>query len=88
MWERSAALKGLPGPKYGILGLVHALLSKQPHRWTTIWADLYGPIVRLRVLCFHVSPAWHRPLDTRAGGMASPAEDMWTIEGGWGSLYG
>jgi hypothetical protein len=55
MWERSSAVKGLPGPEYGILGLVKALLSKQPHRWTTIWADQYGPIVRLRVLCFHVS---------------------------------
>ena len=56
LWKRSAALKGLPGPKYNsMLGQLYMLSVNDPHRYTSLWADQYGPLVRLRILFFHVS---------------------------------
>lgn len=55
MRSQGSALSSLPGPEYGFLGLTEAFFSKDPHRWTAEWANKYGPIVRVRVLCFYVS---------------------------------
>lgn len=52
---RSAALRSLPGPTYGLLGLFKALASKDPHRWSALWANEFGPIVKVRIFVFHVS---------------------------------
>lgn len=53
--DRSRALKELPGPKYSLLGLLSALRVKDPHRLAAAWADQYGPLVKLRLLFFHVN---------------------------------
>lgn len=55
MQQCSQAFKDLPGPEYGILGLTKVMFAKDPHRNSALLADKYGPIVRIRVLCFHVS---------------------------------
>ena len=31
------------------------LSVNDPHRYTSLWADQYGPLVKLRILFFHVS---------------------------------
>ena len=53
--ERTVALAGLPGPKYNrIFGLTDVLTAKDPHRVARTWADTYGPLVKIRILFFHV----------------------------------
>jgi len=37
IYRRSRALKGLPGPAYGFLGIVNALRRRQIHRKATEW---------------------------------------------------
>ena len=54
--RRSEALKGLPSPKYGFLGIIGAVSSRRMHRTVTQWADQYGPIFKARFLAFHVRP--------------------------------
>lgn len=54
--QRSSALAGLPGPKHNpLFGVVDMLRAKDPHRLLGAWTNQFGPIVRLRVLFFHVS---------------------------------
>ncbi len=52
--RRSQALKHLPGPRHGPLGILSALRSRHIHRSVTSWADQYGPIFKIRMLHFHV----------------------------------
>ena len=55
--KRSQALKELPGPNYGILGILSLLRTRKDlHHQVTEWAEQYGPIYRVRVVIFHVSP--------------------------------
>ena len=54
--RRSEALKGLPSPKYGFLGITSAVSSRRMHRIVTAWANQYGPIFKARFLAFHVRP--------------------------------
>ena len=57
--RRSKALRDLPGPSYGILGILPLLWRKKDiHRQLTKWADEFGPIYRVRVAVFHVGPQW------------------------------
>lgn len=53
---RSLALRSLPGPEYGLLGVLK-ITNQRPdlHRLTTEWTETYGPILRVRFLLFHVS---------------------------------
>ncbi|KAK9827618.1 hypothetical protein WJX81_006830 [Elliptochloris bilobata] len=51
--RRSLALKHLPGPTYGWLGIIDALRRRQIHRSATEWANVFGPIFRVRLLWFH-----------------------------------
>ena len=54
--RRSKALRDLPGPSYGILGILPLLWrQKDIHRQLTKWADEFGPIYRVRIAVFHVS---------------------------------
>ena len=56
-WARSVALRDLPGPDYGLLGILPIIRRRRDiHRLATEWAEKYGPIVRVRFLLFHVSP--------------------------------
>ena len=54
-FNRSQALKDLPGPEYGLLGILGLLRTRKDlHRQVTEWAEQYGPIYRVRVVIFHV----------------------------------
>lgn len=56
-YQRSQALKDLPGPSYGLLGILPLLRTRKDlHRQVTEWAEQYGPIYRVRVATFHVCP--------------------------------
>ena len=56
MYNRSRALRQLPGPGYPWLtGMWSLLASKEPHRRITELAEEFGPIFKLRLLAFHVS---------------------------------
>lgn len=53
--RRSRALAHLPGPKYPwLLGDMAFLARKDLHRAATELAERYGPLVKIRVMCFHV----------------------------------
>lgn len=61
IFSRSRALKHLPGPDYGWLGILPLLCKRRDlHRLVTAWAEAYGPIVRVRFLIFHVRRHSHR----------------------------
>ena len=63
VWRRSKALKQLPGPEYGIMGILPLLLKhRDVHRRLIGWADTYGPIYRVRVAMSHVSTGTDRPM--------------------------
>lgn len=54
--HQSRALRLLPGPRYGILGILPLLrIRKDLHRQVTEWAEQYGPIFKIRCLNFNVS---------------------------------
>jgi hypothetical protein len=59
IWRRSRALKDLPGPKYGLLGIISSVVNKNIHRQATAWANQFGPLFRVRFLCYHVSQLGH-----------------------------
>lgn len=55
MYNRSRALRHLPGPRYPWLpGMWSLLASKEPHRRITELAEEFGAIFKLRLLVFHV----------------------------------
>lgn len=55
-FQQSQALKDLPGPSYGLLGILPLLRARRDfHRLLTEWANIYGPIYHFRVAMFHVS---------------------------------
>ena len=57
MWRRSRALKDVPGPEYHpLVGVMNLLSVRDMHRVCTEYAEEYGPIFKLRLLTFHVSP--------------------------------
>ncbi|KAK9803216.1 hypothetical protein WJX73_004613 [Symbiochloris irregularis] len=51
---RSQALQSLPGPEYGLLGVLN-IINQRPdlHRLVTEWVEKFGPLVRVRFLLFH-----------------------------------
>ena len=57
MQRRAKALEHLPGPKpkYWLPGFMALIVRKDPHRYSTVLAERFGPIFKFRVLCFHVS---------------------------------
>ena len=56
MQRRARALEHLPGPtpKYWLPGFMGLIVRKDPHRYSTVLAERFGPIFKFRVLCFHV----------------------------------
>ena len=56
MQRRAKALEHLPGPKpkYWLPGFMALIVRKDPHRYSTVLAERFGPIFKFRVLCFHV----------------------------------
>eukprot|EP00884_Botryococcus_braunii_P006038 jgi/Botrbrau1/15435/Bobra.43_2s0060.1 len=53
--RRSKALKDLPGPSYGLIGILDVVAKqKDIHRVATEWVNTYGPILRVRIMQFHV----------------------------------
>lgn len=55
IWRRSKALSQLPGPEYPfVLGVFDMVLRKDVHRAATELAERYGPLVKLRLMSFHV----------------------------------
>ena len=56
MQRRAKALEHLPGPtpKYWLPGFMGLIVRKDPHRYSTVLAERFGPIYKFRVLCFHV----------------------------------
>jgi len=56
MQRRAKALEHLPGPtpKYWLPGFMGLIVRKDPHRYSTVLAERFGPIFKFRVLCFHV----------------------------------
>ncbi len=53
--RRSRALAHLPGPKYPwLMGDLKFLSRKDPHRAATELAERYGPLVKVRVMMYHV----------------------------------
>lgn len=55
VYRRSRALAHLPGPKYPwLLGDMRFLGRLDMHRAATELAERFGPLVRIRVMCFHV----------------------------------
>ena len=57
MYRRARALAHLPGPQpqNWFLGYMELAYTQQPHRLCTALAEIYGPIFKFRMLCFHVS---------------------------------
>jgi hypothetical protein len=54
--RRSLALAQLPGPEYPfIFGVFDLLKRKDVHRAATELAEQYGPLIKLRLMSFHVS---------------------------------
>ncbi|CAL8472236.1 g11778 [Coccomyxa elongata] len=53
IWRRSRALRHLPGPQYGLLGIVPQLVSRKIHKQATTWANQFGPVYRVRFMCYH-----------------------------------
>ncbi|KAK9801866.1 hypothetical protein WJX73_003752 [Symbiochloris irregularis] len=52
--QRSLALRGLPGPQYGLLGILPFLRARKDlHRQVTEWAEQYGPIFKVRCINYH-----------------------------------
>ena len=57
MWRRSRALRDVPGPEYHpLVGVMDLLSVRDMHRVCTEYAEKYGPIFKMRLLTFHVSP--------------------------------
>ena len=56
MQRRAKALEHLPGPtpKLWLPGFMGLIIRKDPHRYSTVLAERFGPIFKFRVLCFHV----------------------------------
>lgn len=56
VYRRSRALAHLPGPTYPwLLGDMALLQRKDPHRAATELVETYGPLLKVRLMCFHVS---------------------------------
>ncbi len=61
IYRRSRALAHLPGPKYPwLMGDLKFLSRKDPHRAATELAERYGPLVKVRVMMYHVRA--HAPM--------------------------
>jgi hypothetical protein len=58
--RRADAVKNLPGPEYGFLGIMDVVKNKNCHRWATAMADKYGAIFKCRIFHYHVSPTKSR----------------------------
>lgn len=56
--RRSRALAHLPGPKpkYWLPGFMGLIVRRDPHRYSTVLAERFGPIFKFRVLWYHVRP--------------------------------
>ena len=53
--RQAHALRQLPGPRYGVLGVLPIAQSRRDlHRLLTEWAEAYGPVYRIRFLMIHV----------------------------------